>query len=101
MAICALIQSVLLGSFAAILAAHRSEILDQNPNDRDSVTGSGGGSHSKSSRRPEVADETGGYRQPQQQQQQQQQQRISHSKHSQPQQLHETNSQDNSVRSSE
>lgn len=102
MAICALIQSVLLGSFAAILAAHRSEILDQNPNDRDSVTGSGGGgggSHSKSNRRAEVvADESGGYRQPLAQPQQQ---RISQSKYSQPQQLHEANSQDNSVRSSE
>jgi hypothetical protein len=29
MAFFALLQSVLLGSFAAILAAHRSEILDQ------------------------------------------------------------------------
>jgi hypothetical protein len=32
MAFFALIQSVLLGSFAAILAAHRSEILDQPGN---------------------------------------------------------------------
>ena len=32
MAVFALIQSVLLGSFAAILAAHRSEILDQPSN---------------------------------------------------------------------
>jgi hypothetical protein len=30
MAILALFQSILLGSFAAILAAHRSEILDKN-----------------------------------------------------------------------
>lgn len=32
MAFFALIQAVLLGSFAAILAAHRSEILDQPSN---------------------------------------------------------------------
>lgn len=32
MALFALAQSVLLGSFAAILAAHRSEILDQPSN---------------------------------------------------------------------
>lgn len=32
MALFALIQSLLLGSFAAILAAHRSEILDQPGN---------------------------------------------------------------------
>lgn len=29
MALCSLLQSLLLGSFAAILAAHRSEILDK------------------------------------------------------------------------
>jgi len=32
MALFAFVQSVLLGSFAAILAAHRSEILDQPGN---------------------------------------------------------------------
>jgi hypothetical protein len=32
MALFALLQSILLGSFAAILAAHRSEILDQPSN---------------------------------------------------------------------
>lgn len=32
MALFALMQSILLGSFAAILAAHRSEILDQPSN---------------------------------------------------------------------
>ena len=32
MALFALMQSILLGSFAAILAAHRSEILDQPGN---------------------------------------------------------------------
>ena len=32
MALFALLQSILLGSFAAILAAHRSEILDQPGN---------------------------------------------------------------------
>jgi hypothetical protein len=33
-----LVQSLLLGSFAAILAAHRSEILDQKISDEDDVT---------------------------------------------------------------
>lgn len=32
MALFSLVQSILLGSFAAILAAHRSEILDQPSN---------------------------------------------------------------------
>jgi len=32
MSMCALLQSVLLGSFAGILAAHRSEILDKPGN---------------------------------------------------------------------
>jgi hypothetical protein len=39
MAFLALCQSVLLGSFAAILAAHRSEILDKPENSAMEMTG--------------------------------------------------------------
>jgi len=57
MAILALAQSVLLGSFAAILAAHRSEILDKQ---------SGGGAGGADSVVPD--DNSSAYAPPQQQQ---------------------------------
>ena len=45
MAFIALLQSILLGSFAAILAAHRSEILDQPGGGGGGGGTSGGGRH--------------------------------------------------------